>query len=161
MIDDLLIEDVTKCLIEKGYTISFAESFTGGLLASSIISIPDASKVIKESYVTYSDESKVKILGVDMNTIKEFGVVSKEVALEMAKGLKKITNSDVVISTTGYAGPTSYDGLEVGTACFAIIIKNTPYIYKEVFKDLSRNEVREQAIDYILGHLFCLLNSSY
>jgi len=76
------------------------------MLASLFISQPGASKRIEESYVTYSDTSKSKILGVSDDIIRKYGVVSKEVAMEMAVGLFKVTNANICLSTTGIAGPT-------------------------------------------------------
>lgn len=100
------LEWLHDLLKEENQTISFAESITGGMLASLFISLPGSSEFIKESYVTYSDEAKVKVLGVSEDMIKKYGVVSKEVAMEMALGLSRISNADICVSTTGIAGPT-------------------------------------------------------
>lgn len=90
-------------LEERNEKVSTAESITGGLISASIIDIPGASNVISESYVTYSNEVKEKVLGVSRETIKEYSVVSEEVLSEMLVGLYNKTNSSLCIATTGYA----------------------------------------------------------
>lgn len=96
-------EVLIDILRERKQIVSTAESISGGLIASSIIDIPGASDVIKESYIVYSDEAKEKILNVSRETIKKYTVVSKEVLDEMLDGLKELTKSNLCIATTGYA----------------------------------------------------------
>lgn len=152
------IKYVVQFLLEKQYKISFAESCTGGLLASSLVGIPDASKVFDESIVTYSDASKVKYLGVNPSTIQQYGVVSEEVALEMVKGLMKTTNAQVGVSITGFAGPGggSIDK-PVGTVCFGFCIQEKTFVQTMYFQHMSRNEVRESATIYVWDMLISLL----
>ena len=128
--------ELVKILIERNMTISFAESITGGLLAKYITDCPGSSKILKVSYITYSNEIKIKILHVDNETIKKYGVVSKEVANEMAKGLKDLTNSYINVSTTGNAGPTVCDDKPVGLVYYCIIVNDAIY-NKEI--NLSEN----------------------
>ncbi|MCM1260959.1 MAG: CinA family protein [Prevotella sp.] len=144
------IEYVVQLLLQKQYKISFAESCTGGLLASSLVGIPNASKVFDESIVTYSDASKVKYLGVNPNTIHQYGVVSEEVALEMALGIAKTTLAQVGIGITGFAGPGggSIDK-PVGTVCFGFSIQGITFSSTVYFKQMNRNEVRESAVTYV------------
>ena len=107
--DESLPQKVVKILSEKGLTISAAESCTGGNFAKMITDISGASDVLGESYVTYSPEAKMRILGVNPKTIEKHSVVSREVAIEMAEGVKKVSGADIGISFTGYAGPTGDD----------------------------------------------------
>lgn len=100
-----LEEQIVKKLQEKNYTITTAESCTGGLLAGRILNVSGASDVYKEGYITYANESKEKILGVQHETIETYGVVSQETAKEMAIGAAKAANAEVALSTTGVAGP--------------------------------------------------------
>lgn len=100
-------------LIKHNKSISFAESVTGGLLASSITSISGASKIIGGSLVTYSNSSKIKLLNVNEETLDKYGAVSEQTAMEMLKGLRSYNFSDICIVTTGYAGPEPIE--DVGT----------------------------------------------
>ncbi|MCQ2579624.1 MAG: nicotinamide-nucleotide amidohydrolase family protein, partial [Treponemataceae bacterium] len=82
------MEELVELLIKKNMTISAAESCTGGLYAACIVSVADASKVFNQSFVTYTEEAKMKYPHVKKETIDKYSVVSEEVALEMAKGVK-------------------------------------------------------------------------
>ncbi|MDR1662877.1 MAG: competence/damage-inducible protein A [Endomicrobium sp.] len=103
--DDTLASVSGKLLIHKRKTVSFAESCTGGKIASTITDIAGSSFYFKSSVVTYSNESKVKILGVKEETLKKFGAVSKETAKEMARCVLNLSGSDYAFSVTGIAGP--------------------------------------------------------
>jgi len=103
--DESLSQVVAKKLIEKNMTISCAESCTGGLFASSLTDNSGISKVFDRCFVTYSNEAKMQELGVSSETLEKYGAVSEETALEMVRGVKKATGSDVCISVTGIAGP--------------------------------------------------------
>ena len=96
---------IVKLLTKKKLTVSFAESCTGGLLASSITSISGSSKVFNIGLVTYSNNAKVKLLKVPKKTITKYGAVSYETCLSMVKNLSKISKSNISISITGVAGP--------------------------------------------------------
>ncbi|MBD1156240.1 CinA family protein, partial [Pelagibacterales bacterium SAG-MED16] len=96
---------IVKLLIKKKLTVSFAESCTGGLLASSITSISGSSKVFNMGLVTYSNNAKVKLLQVPKKTITKYGAVSYETCISMVKSLSKISKSNISISITGIAGP--------------------------------------------------------
>ena len=140
------MEELVSLLQKHKYTISMAESCTGGLLAACIVSVPDASKVFNQSFVTYTEEAKMKYAHVKKETIEKYGVVSEEVAYEMAIGVKKESNSNVGIGITGYAGPT---GDNVGLVCFGLAINNEAYAYEMWFKG-SRNDIRAQAVEFIV-----------
>ena len=152
-----ILVDILK---EKKYTISFAESATGGLLASSIVDIPDASWVLAESLVTYSNEAKMKYLDVKKETIDKYNVVSIEVVKEMAVGLNKLTNSNVCVSVSGIAGPSGgTKEIPVGTICIGFYINGYEYQVKEVFSG-TRNEVRIKTKEYIFKTLIDLLGEN-
>lgn len=110
-----LHEVAVRLLKEKGLTVSAAESCTGGGFASLITDIAGSSEVFKSSFVTYSDEAKIK-LGVDRKIISDFGVVSAETAIAMAEAVSNATGADICISVTGYAGPEADPGHEAGEA---------------------------------------------
>lgn len=99
------IADIVRKLSAKGFTVATAESCTGGLIASTIVNVPGASDCFNEGYVTYSNEAKMKNLGVKDSTLMTHGAVSPETVIEMAKGVKKRATSDFGISSSGIAGP--------------------------------------------------------
>lgn len=153
-INKLLIEDLEN----KNLKISTVESVTGGKIASYLIEVPGASKVIEQSYIVYSNKAKEEFLKVDKRTIDKYGVVSFEVALEMARKAKSISGSDVIIATTGEAGPSQNDtSIEVGTVCFGIIIKSKEFAYKKIFKG-DRSKIINQAVIDSLKYLLNKLN---
>ena len=145
-------------LILNNYKISFAESCTGGLLVSKIVEIPSASKVLDMSFVTYSDSAKVELIGVNQSTIEVFGVVSEEVAKEMAIGVLEASNANVGVSVTGIAGPTGGTKLKpVGMVCFGICINNQVFTYTKQFGNIGRTNVREESVKFIIEKLIELL----
>lgn len=99
-------QKIAKVLFDNNLIISSAESCTGGLLSSRLTDVAGSSRYIKCNFITYSNDMKQALLGVSENTLEQFGAVSKECAAEMASGLHERTNADVVICTTGIAGPT-------------------------------------------------------
>ncbi len=149
---------VIDVLGAKGLTLGSVESLTGGLFASAITSVPGASKVFKGSLVTYWSEEKVALAGVNEKTIKDYGVVSQEVANEMAKGGRKKLGVDVCVSFTGNAGPSSEPGsAPVGRVNMAIA---TPWGRMQIQQDftLMRNEIREACVDMILDQLIAIFD---
>jgi nicotinamide-nucleotide amidase len=103
--NELLEEVVYRKFIEAGKTFSLAESCTGGMLASRMTSVPGVSEIFHAGMVTYSNKAKVKSLGVCSETLEKFGAVSKETAIEMAAGIRRLSATDVGLSITGIAGP--------------------------------------------------------
>ncbi|MCR5332611.1 MAG: CinA family protein [Bacilli bacterium] len=104
------MENLIKELKEKGLTLGSVESLTGGLFAASVTSVPGASKVFKGALITYTAEEKIALANVKKETLDKFGVVSSEVALEMARGGREKLNVDICVSVTGNAGPTCEPG---------------------------------------------------
>ncbi len=105
--EDIPLEEVIgKILTEKKLKLAVAESCTGGLICHRITNIPGSSNYFERGVVSYSNESKVEILGVNIETIKKYGAVSEQTAIEMATGIRKISGADIGISTTGIMGPT-------------------------------------------------------
>ena len=150
-------QELVKKLIKKNYKISMAESCTGGLLASTIVSVPSASSVFDMSFVTYSNESKNQLCNVSMSTIDKYGVVSEEVAREMAIGVCHVAKSQVGVGITGFAGPTGgIKELPVGTVCFGFCINEQTYTSTQHFEG-ERNEVREKAVSFAIRSLLELL----
>ena len=100
-----LEERAVKLLKEKGYTLSTAESCTGGLLAGRIINVSGASDIINVGFVTYANEAKMKYLGVSEEVLRDHGAVSFECAHQMALGVTSQMDAEVGLATTGIAGP--------------------------------------------------------
>ena len=101
-----LEEKIVKELQNKGYTITTAESCTGGLLAGRILNVSGASAVYNEGHITYSNEAKERLLGVSHDTLERYGAVSEQTAAEMALGAARVASANVGLSTTGIAGPS-------------------------------------------------------
>lgn len=98
-------EVVGRRLAMTGFTLAVAESCTGGLIAQRLTSVPGSSKYFHEGVVTYSNESKIRLLGVDKKMIREFGAVSQQVARDMARGVRHRAKTDFGLAVTGIAGP--------------------------------------------------------
>ena len=153
----MLENELVKKLIQNNYKIATAESCTGGLLASTIIGVADASKVLDVSFVTYAVSAKEKFCGVNPETVEKFDVVSENVAREMAIGVKETSKANVGVGITGLAGPAGgTPEIRVGTVCFGISINDAVYSYTNIF-DGSRNEVREKAVNFAIQKLLELL----
>ncbi|MFR3064551.1 competence/damage-inducible protein A [Peptoniphilus sp.] len=157
-------EDVAKqivdILIKNNLKISFAESITGGMLASAITDISGASKVIESSYVTYSNDSKNKNLNVSKETLKEFGAISENTAYEMAKGVKEKSLANIGVSTTGEAGPNSSE-TEVGNVFTCIYFGEDNYYTKHYFFSGDRNKIRRSTVNRVLSHILYLLRKNF
>ena len=102
----LFINKIIKKILKKNITVSVAESCTGGLLASKFTSTPGISKVFNMGLIVYSNKSKSSLLKIPNVKIKKYGAVSKEICSNMLLGLKKISKSNLCITTTGIAGPS-------------------------------------------------------
>ncbi len=150
---DNIEEILVKKLIDENISISTAESITGGMVGSSIVNIPGSSDVFHEGYITYSDSIKNKVLNVSESTLEKHTAVSKEVCFEMMVNLKKITGSDAIIVTTGYAGP----GENAGLSFIGINLFNYYSILKMNLLG-ERNEIRKNITNIALNNLFLLIN---
>ncbi len=116
-----LEQEVGKLLKEKKFTLAIAESCTGGLISNLVTDVAGSSDYFLFSAITYSNDAKMKVLGVAQNTLETHGAVHEQTALEMALGVKKTGNADWGISTTGIAGPTGGTiDKPVGTVCIGI-----------------------------------------
>lgn len=153
--DNEEIEEVlVKALKARNYTISFAESCTGGMLASRIINVPGASRVIGESLVTYSNDAKIKYLNVNEDTINHYGVVSDQVVIEMVDGLKKKSKANIAVSVSGIAGPTGGSVAKpVGLVHYAIKINNQLFVESKVFKG-NREMIRTRTTLWVLYRIY-------
>ena len=141
------MNSLVKKLIKKKLKISFAESCTGGLLASSITSISGASKVFNIGLVTYSNQAKIKFLKVNKNIIKKYGAVSEECCASMVKNLSKISNAQINVSITGIAGPKGGTKQKpVGLVYIGIKKANKIQIIKCFFKNKKRSSIQRATV---------------
>jgi len=155
-----LEEQLVNKLIEKNWHIACAESCTGGLIASRIVNVANASKVFDVSFVTYANEAKMKYLGVSGNTILQHGVVSEEVVFEMAAGVAKEAGSEVGIAISGIAGPSGgTDKKPVGMVCFGFYVNGHVTTKTCQFGNPGRNEVRALSTEYALKTALELLTN--
>ena len=144
---------LSELLVANGLTISVAESCTGGALSHTITSIPGASSYFDCGYITYSNQSKTEMLGVDIQAIKTYGAVSEEVALEMVIGLANKSHSDVAVSITGVAGPTGGTPEKpVGTVCFGFSCDGKTSTSTKLFSG-DRRSIVSQSVSYALKQL--------
>lgn len=151
-------ERVAALLQRKGFRISFAESCTGGLCCARLVSVPNASAVFDAGVVTYANEAKIKYLGVKPETIKARGVVSEEVAGEMAEGAARAQKAQVGVGISGIAGPAGgSEEKPVGTVCFGFFVDGTLTAVTKRFGNPGRNKVREAAAEFVFEMLEQLL----
>jgi len=158
--DETLEMVVGKLLLNKKLTIATAESCTGGLIANKITDVAGSSNYFIRGYVTYSNESKMQDLGVKEETIKKYGAVSKETAIEMASGARKKAQTDMAISTTGIAGPTGGTKEKpVGLVWFGLATKNELFAIRRNFlgeRTYIKLQTAKTALDlvrrYLLGY---------
>ena len=149
------MKSLVKKLIKKKLKISFAESCTGGLLASTITSISGASKIFDLGLVTYSNQAKIKFLKVNKNIIKKHGAVSHECCLAMVNNLSKISKANINISITGIAGPSGGTNKKpIGLVYIGVKKGIKARIYKCLFKNKKRSSIQKatvkKALDLVL-----------
>ena len=142
-----IITELIDLLKQKKLKIAFAESCTGGMLASFFCSVPGVSEFFEFSVVTYNNHFKEKFLGVTDEILEKNGAVSLECVREMALGIISFCESDISIAISGIAGPDG--GTEekpVGTVWIACANKNQEYCVNKFLFNGSRNEIRNQAV---------------
>ena len=149
------MSSLVKKLTKKKLKISFAESCTGGMLASSITSIDGASKVFNLGFITYSNQAKIKFLKVNKNIIRKYGAVSHECCLSMVNNLSKISKANINVSITGIAGPNGGTKQKpVGLVYIGIKKGNKSQIFKCLFKNKKRSSIQKatvrRALDLVL-----------
>lgn len=154
---------IAKILKANNLVISTAESCTGGLISSRLTDVSGSSDFIKENFVTYANEAKVRYLSIYTATIEEFGVVSKEIASQMASGLLKATSCNISLATTGIAGPTGgSEEKPVGLIYIGIGNSSKIETYKETINPLlCRKIIKYKFSQAALEHLYKFLKENY
>ena len=151
----MINKKVIKKLIRNKITISVAESCTGGLIASEITSVPNSSNIFNLGLVTYSNQSKEKLLKIKKQNLKKYGAVSAQICKDMVENLFKISKTDLCISTTGIAGPSGGSKLKpVGLVYVGIKFKKNCKIYMYNFnKKLERNKIQKKTVNNVFNLL--------
>ena len=146
-----LTDKIVKKLIKKKLKISFAESCTGGMLASSITSINGASKIFNLGLVTYSNQAKIRVLNVNRIIIQKYGAVSAECCESMVNNLAKISKAQINVSVTGIAGPNGgTKNKPVGLVYIGVKRSNKLVITKNIFKQKTRTLIQKAAVKRVL-----------
>lgn len=152
-------EKIVDLLLGHQWAVAVAESCTGGLLAGRLVDVPGVSGCFAEGYVTYSNEAKIKNLGVLPQTLEKYGAVSRETAKEMALGVKMRAGADFGVATTGVAGPCGgTQDKPVGLVYICCAYQDTTQTLRFVF-DGDRAQNRRMACDAALELLLaCLMD---
>ena len=146
------MKSLIRILTKKKLKISFAESCTGGLLASTVTSISGASKIFNLGLVTYSNQTKIKILKINKNIIKKYGAVSHQCCLAMVYNLSKISKAHINISITGIAGPKGGSKQKpVGLVYIGVKKGNKIRINKFLFKGKNRSSIQKATVKKALN----------
>ena len=149
---------IVNLLKRKKLKISFAESCTGGLLSSSITSVSGSSKVFTLGVVTYSNQSKIKVLKVPKNIIRKYGSVSEQVCLAMVKNVSQIGRTNMSTAITGIAGPSGGTKIKpVGLVYIGIKKGSRTEVKKYLFKNKGRSYIQRAAVNKSLGLILSFL----
>lgn len=151
-----MISEVISKLLETKTTIATAESCTGGLVAKTITDFSGVSDIFGEGYVTYSNEAKMKNLGVNPETLKNYGAVSRETCEEMAKGVRIRANASLGVSTTGIAGPGGGTKEKPVGLVYIGVSTEEKTVVEELRLTGTREEVRQKTVE----SLFELINKA-
>lgn len=144
--EETLEKVLAELLLEKGMTIAFAESCTGGMIAGRLVNVPGVSKAFGTGYVTYSNKAKRKLLGVKKSTLKQFGAVSVQTAKEMARGALLASGADIAVSVTGIAGPDGgTDKKPVGLVYIGCCVQGRTFVQEYHFLG-NREKIRESTV---------------
>jgi PncC family amidohydrolase len=152
-----LVKRIGSVMLKAGITLSAAESCTGGMVGMLLTSVPGSSGWFMGSVTAYSNILKTTVLNVPSSLIESEGAVSRETAMAMAEGIRKLTGSDFSISVTGVAGPGGGSVEKpVGTVWMAVCSSRSMSAEMKRFSG-DRDMVRRKAADYLLEKLYCLL----
>ena len=153
-------KEVLDLLEKKGLKLAIAESLTGGLLCSELVSVPGASNVVLGSVVAYQTGLKSSALGVNPELLESQGAVDPEVAVQMAEGVRSRfslqlllpTDTVIGVATTGVAGPLEQDGKQVGTVFIAVAGPKGVKVWEEHFEG-DRASIRAKTVDSAFAHI--------
>lgn len=159
MTDARLAARVVAAAIDKGLTITTAESCTGGMLAAAITDVAGSSAMFGRGFITYSNAAKVDMLGVDQATLDAYGAVSTQTAAEMAQGARAAARADIAVSVTGIAGPGGSDHKPEGRVCFGLADAQGLHSSQHDLGAQGRAQNRTDSVDIALGLLLAAVDS--
>lgn len=161
--DKNILEITVKLLLEKNLTVSAAESCTGGLLSSRLTDLPGSSAYIKLNFVTYSNEAKIKMLGVPGEILNKYGAVSEQTGAAMAQGVLKVAETDIGVGITGIAGPGGGTSEKpVGLVYIGISNGEKTEVHKiNINSELERKEIKFSATQFALTYLKFFIEKNY
>ena len=152
------MKNLVKILTKKKLKIAFAESCTGGMLASEITSISGASKVFGLGLVTYSNQAKITVLKVNKSIIQKYGAVSPQCCEAMVKNLTKISKAQINVSVTGIAGPNGgTKNKPIGLVYIGVKSSNKLVITKNIFKQKTRSSIQKASVKRALDIVSSLI----
>ena len=155
---ETLAASLGTALTRLGWAIASAESCTGGWAAQAMTAIAGSSVWFERGFVTYSNESKMEMLGVRNATLERFGAVSEETVSEMAAGALEHSRAQAAFAISGIAGPSGgSDSKPVGTVCFAWAVADQPVRTETRFFEGDRCRIRMQSVAYVLSQMQALL----
>ena len=155
-----LATELGQLLLRKKYSITTAESCTGGGIGYCLTAVPGSSAYVDRGYITYSNKAKQQLLGVRSATLLQFGAVSEQTVREMAEGAAKAASANMAIAVSGIAGPDGGSVYKpVGSVCFGFYL-NGYVVSSHLLFAGDRQKIRQQAIDYALKQCIELLTAS-
>ena len=153
-----IVRKVSKNLHENNLSLASAESCTGGWVAKQITDIAGSSAIFDRGFVTYTNQAKQEMLGVQSVTLEQYGAVSEAVVIQMAEGALKFSHADIALSISGIAGPGGgSEEKPVGTVCFGWMRKGGTALATTVVFKGDRDQVRRQSVDYALNGVIDLI----
>ena len=154
-------EQLLEIARSRGVLIATAESCTAGMISAAITDIAGSSDIFDRGFVTYSNDAKIRMLGVSPKTLEDFGAVSEEIAKEMAMGALEKSSANLAISVTGIAGPGGSEFKPEGRVCFGVALKDEPPRTETVeFGAIGRANVRQKSVDHSLSLLLHAISKS-
>lgn len=139
-----IVNELKRSFTERRFTLSVAESCTGGLIAHLLTNIPGSSEFFDTACVTYSNSSKSAFLGIDKKHLERYGAVSEETACRMAEGVRNLSGTDFALSATGNLGPEALESKPVGLVFFAVSGPGRTSSVKRLFKG-TRLQIKKGA----------------
>lgn len=155
-----MVKEINNLFVDKKLTLGSVESFTGGLFAKEITAVSGASKFYKGGLVTYATEEKARLLGISRDDIEKYGVVSEEIAYQMAESGRELLDVHFCVSFTGNAGPDAMEDKPVGQVYIGIATPDDTHVFPYLLKG-DRNSIQQQGVELALTLLKDIVLKNY